>query len=151
MIRTIGSILITSLCVLCMVSGAASAGIAQKIVTVSVPKDFRSAEAYKVEFVVPEGAMAFNFTLWGSDKTWGISDITGGGHKELYSSGSGGSGGDVPINDAESSERIGDTPTETGPTDPLARLTLTPGTYIIWMEGGPGTSMTIQYNLRTTR
>jgi hypothetical protein len=150
MIRTIGSILIASMCVLCMAGGAASAGITQKIVTVSVPKDYHSAEAYKVEFAVPEGALAFNFTLWGSDKIWGITDISDGGHRELYSSRNGGAGADVPINDAESSERIGGPPPEDGPTDPLRTLTLAPGTYIIWMEGGPGTSMTLQYNLRTS-
>ncbi len=151
MIRTIGSILIALMCVLCMAGGAASIGVTQKIVTVSVPKDYRSAEAYKVEFAVPEGSLAFNFTLWGSDKTWGITDISGGGHRELYSSRDSEAGGDVPINDAESSERIGGSPPEEGPTDPLRTLTLKPGTYIIWMEGGPGANMTLQYNLRTMR
>ena len=151
MTRTIGCLLIALTCVLCVMSGAAFAAITQKIVTVSVPKDYRSAEAYKVEFAVPEGSIAFNFTLWGSDKTWGIADISGGGFKELYSSRNGASDGDVPMNDAESSERIDGSPTENAPADPLSRLTLSAGTYIIWMQEGPGASMTLQYNVRTAR
>jgi hypothetical protein len=149
--RTIGCVLIASACALIILSGAAFAGITQKIVAVSVPKDYRSSEAYKVEFTVPEGSMAFNFTPWGSNHTWGIADISGGGYRELYSSRSGGAGADSPMSDAESSERTGTSPEETTVTDPLSRLTLTSGTYIIWMEGGPGASMTLQYNLRTPR
>jgi hypothetical protein len=129
---------------------AVAGSITQKIVTVSIPMDYRSTEAYKVEFAIPEGATAFNFTLWGATKTWGIVDISSGAHKEVYSS-SGGAYGDAPVNDAESSRRVTDPLPETGTTDPLSRLTLYPGSYIIWMEGSPGASMTLQYNLRTTR
>ncbi len=150
MIRTIGTIFIAAICALAFASGgAASSAITQKIVTVSVPKDFRSAESYKVEFTVPDGATAFNFTLWGSDRSWGITDISDGGYKELYSSGD--SDRTAGLNDAESSERTGGAPSEDSPVNPLSRLTLSPGTYIIWLQGGPGTSITLQYNLRTGR
>ncbi len=130
---------------------AAAAGIVQKIVTVSIPKDYRSAEAYKVEFVIPEGAMAFNFTLWGVNRNWGIVDISGGANKDVYSSAGEGAYGDGHATDTESSERVTDPPPETGTADPLSRLTLLPGTYIVWMEGNPGASMTLQYNLKTPR
>jgi len=130
---------------------AAAAGIAQKIVTVSIPNDYRSAEAYKVEFAIPAGAMAFNFTLWGVSRTWGIVDISGGAYKEVYSSTGEGAYGDGHDTDTESSERVTDPPPETDAGDPLTRLTLLPGTYIVWIEGNPGASMTLQYNLKTPR
>jgi hypothetical protein len=131
-------------------AGAAVAGITNNIVTVSIPKDYRSAEPYKVEFTVPEGSMAFNFTLWATDKTWGIVDISGGAYKEVYSSVTDGTNGNAPVIDAESSERVTDPPSETSTTDPLSRITLLPGSYIVWMKGNPGASMTLQYNLRTS-
>ena len=128
-----------------------AAGITQKIVTLSIPRDYQSTEAYKVEFTIPEGSIAFNFTLWGSTKKWGIVDISGGAYKEVYSSVGGNANGDTPVPDAESSERVTDSTPETGMTDPLSRVTLLSGSYIIWMEGNPGTTMTLQYNLKTQR
>lgn len=143
-------ILIVLLLVLSCVS-ASAAGITQKIVTLSIPNDYRSAEAYKVEFAIPEGSMAFNFTLWGINGTWGIVDISGGTYKEVYSSAGAGTDGGRPVIDPESSEHVTDPSVETGAADPLSRLTLSSGSYIVWMEGNPGASMTLQYNLRTPR
>lgn len=148
--RIIALVAVAAAVALFTINGAA-AGIAQKIVTVSIPNDYLSTEAYKVEFSIPEGSRAFNFTLWGTEKTWGIVDITGGAYKEVYSSTGGAGNGDVPLNDAESSERIVSPPPEGEPTDSLSRLMLFPGSYIVWMEGKPGASMTIQYNLQTAR
>ncbi len=150
--RSIVSSLIVSLLVFSLIGvPAAAASVTQKIVTVTVPKDYRSTETYKVEFAVPEGSTAFNLTLWGTDRTWGIVDISGGAYKEVYSSRDKGAYIDTPVNDAESSERVVNPPTESEGIDPLSRLTLHPGSYIIWMEGRPGASMTLQYNLRTMR
>lgn len=143
--------MIVSLLALSIIGGASAASITQKIVTVSIPNDYRSTEAYKVEFTVPEESMAFNFRLWGTDKTWGIVDISDGASKEIYSSRNNGAYGDTPTNDAESSERVVNPPIESEGTDPLSRLTLHPGSYIIWIEGNPGASMTLQYNLQTMR
>jgi len=128
-----------------------AAGITQKILTLSIPKDYRSAEAFEVELTIPEGAVAFNFTLWGVATTWGIVDISGGAYKEVYSSAGAGTEGDHPVIDPESSEHAVDPSAETGAADPLSRLTLPPGAYIVWMEGNPGASMTLQYNLKTPR
>jgi hypothetical protein len=147
--RSIVSILIVSLSVFSMIGAAAAASITQKVVTVSVPKDYHSTEPYKVEFAVPEGSTAFNFTLWATNKTWGIVDISGGAYKEIYSSRDSGTYNDTPVNDAESSARIDTPPAEGEVVDPLSRLTLRPGSYIIWMQGGPGANMTLQYTLRT--
>jgi len=148
--RSIVSLLIVLFSSFLIVSGAAAA-TTQKIVTVSIPNDYRSTEAYKVEFTIPDGSTAFNFTLWGTDKTWGIADISGGAYKEVYSSNNSGASEDTPLIDAESSERIVNPPMEGEVINPLFGLTLSPGSYVIWMEGKPGTSMTLQYNLRTTR
>lgn len=149
MTRSIVFILAVSLLAFSLIGGAAAAGVTQNIVTVSIPKDYHSTEAYKVEFAVPEGSTAFNFTLWGSDKTWGIVDISGGANKEIYSSRDSTASGDTP--DAESSARVGNPPSESEGVDPLSRIILQPGSYIIWMEGGPGAAMTLQYNLQTMR
>ncbi len=144
-------VFLTLFFIVLLLSSPVFAGITQKTVTVSVPKDYRSVEAYKVEFVVPDGSAAFNFTLWGDEKPWGIVDISNGGYREVYSSKSNGPGDDAPLNDAESSERIGGPPVETGPDNSLSTLTLKSGTYLIWTEGGPGTSITLQYLLQTSR
>ncbi|MBN2225540.1 MAG: hypothetical protein JW765_12755 [Deltaproteobacteria bacterium] len=149
--RSIVSFLIVLFLAFFISGTATAASITQKVVTVSIPNDYSSAEAYKVEFSIPDGSTAFNFTLWGTNKTWGIADISGGAYKEIYSSGDNGSNGDTPIIDAESPERVVSPPTENEVTDPLSRLTLYPGSYIIWMEGKPGASMTLQYNLRMVR
>jgi hypothetical protein len=149
--RNIVSLLIASISALLIVNVAGAASITQKVVTVTVPKDYGSSEAYKVEFAVPDGSTAFNFTLWGASKTWGIADISGGAYKEVYSSGDSAAPGDSHVIDAESSEHIVDNPTEAEWIDPLSRLTLYPGTYVIWLEGKPGTSITLQYNLRMMR
>ncbi len=149
--RNIISLLVASISALLILSVADAASISQKVVTVSIPKDYSSSEAYKVEFIVPDGSAAFNFTLWGASRTWGIADISGGAYKEVYSSGDSAASGDSHVIDAESSEHVVDNPTESEWIDPLSRLTLYPGTYIIWLEGKPGASITIQYNLRTMR
>jgi hypothetical protein len=133
-----------------LVSGAFAGGITQDSVTVSVPKDYRDAQPYKAEFVVPEACKAFNFTVW-TDKAWGIVDISGGGYRELYSSRNTGTSTDAPIGDAESSENVGGPPSGDDPVDPLSRLTLGPGTYIVWTEGSPGSTITLQYLVQPVR
>ncbi len=134
-----------------LMSDALSVGITQKTFTVSVPKDYRTPEPYKAEFVVPDGMIAFNFTVWGAGKPWGITDMSGGKNREIYSSRNSGLAGDLPAGDAESSEKV-ENPSggETG-FDSLSSISLNPGTYIIWTEGGPGSSITLQYLLQAIR
>ena len=134
-----------------LVGGAFAGGITQDSVTVSVPKDYRDAEPYKAEFVVPEACKAFNFTAWVVDKDWGIVDISDGGYRELYSSRNTGTSTDAPIGDAESSENVGGPPSGDEPVDSLSRLILGPGTYIVWTEGPPGSTITLQYFVQAVR
>jgi|GEM_PF-2301432 len=122
----------------------------QMVLTITIP-DGDTSGMSQAELVVPEGAYAVNFTVWGAENSWGI--------KSENASASGESffvyypeldSGDE-YTDAESSEALdsGDDTTGYGYdyNSELSRLTLPPGTYIVWMEGTPGTTMTIQYLL----
>jgi hypothetical protein len=134
-----------------LMTSALPVGVSQKIFTVSVPNDYRTPEPYKAEFVVPDGTMAFNFTVWGAARPWGITDMSGGKNKEIYSSRDSGRSSGMPTGDAESSEKSANpSGGETG-FDPLSTISLDPGTYIIWTEEGPGRSITLQYLLQTIR
>ena len=120
------------------------------VLTITIPDDHTSG-TYQAELIVPDGAAAVNFTIWGAVGPWGIKTENAGAsgeslfvyHPEL----------DTPdeFMDSESSESLDagggtmgygyDADTE------LSRLTLPPGTYSVWVEGDAGTTITLQYLL----
>jgi hypothetical protein len=119
------------------------------VLTITIP-DGDASGMHQAELIVPENAYAMNFTVWGGENPWGIkTENSGASGESLFSY--------YPeldsrdYTDAESSESLdsGDDMTESGYDydSELSRLTLPPGTYIVWVEGSPGTTITIQYLL----
>jgi hypothetical protein len=147
--KTLLCSLFLSVWVALLAGGVLGVGITQETVTVSVPSDWRPSEPYKAQFVVPEGSMAFSFTVWGANKSWGIADISGGAYREVYSSTGVEGTADTPTGDAESSERVDGGHPGNEAVDPLSSLTLGSGTYVIWTEGGPGSVVRLQYLIQT--
>ena len=123
----------------------------QMVLTITIPDDNTSG-MYHTELIVPEGAVAVNFTVWGAEYPWGI--IT-------ESSGTSGESLFVYYPELESPDEFIDTESsesvDTGASDTsgygsdydseLSRLTLPPGTYFVWVQGPVGTMITIQYLL----
>ncbi len=132
--------------------------ITKKTITIKVPPDHDNNKPFKTKFTVPENMTAFNLTVWGAEKGWGIASVTGEGTiDEVYKYTPSSNTYDESIPDAESTEEIDNPSPATGggfdefraETTPLSRVVLTPGSYVIWTYEGAGKSIVIEYFLVT--
>jgi hypothetical protein len=134
--------------------------ITKKTITIEIPRDHDNKAPYKTELVVSENMTAFNLTVWGAEKSWGIAAVspaTGGVTDEIYRYVPPSSLYSEPIPDAESTEemdnanpgeREGYGDVNAGST-PLSKIVLPPGSYVIWTYEGAGKSIVIEYFLGT--
>lgn len=134
--------------------------ITKKTITIDVPRDHDNKTPFKTEFIVSKNMMAFDLTVWGAEKSWGIASIspaTGGIIDEIYRYVPPSILYNEPMHDAESTEEI-DNPVpgaregfgdvNAGST-PISKVVLTPGNYVIWTYEGAGESIVIEYFLGT--
>ncbi|MBN1573820.1 MAG: hypothetical protein JW984_11545 [Deltaproteobacteria bacterium] len=145
---------------LIIVSDISGETITKKTITIKVPPDHDSNKAFKMEFTVPENMTAFDLTVWGAEKSWGIAAVSGesgGEMDEIYKYSPSSNSYDEPVPDAESTEEIDNSLSTTGggfdeftsETTSLSKIVLTPGSYVIWTYEGAGKSIVIEYFLGT--
>ena len=132
--------------------------ITKKTITIEVPSGHDKNKPFRTKFTVPENMSAFDLTVWGAEKNWGVSAVSGENGYEMediyrYTPPSHSDNESIP--DAESTEEI-DNPSTTGgfdefttETTPLSKVVLTPGSYVIWTYEGAGKSIIIEYFLGT--
>lgn len=130
---------------LCVCFSVLGLSYRQMVLTITIP-DGNTSGMHHMELIVPEGAVAMNFTVWGVVDSWGINSENAGISGEslfVY----------YPDEylDSESSESVdtgGDTVGHGYDYDSeLSRLELPPGTYVVWVKGEAGTTITVQYLL----
>ena len=146
--------LISAVClillIVCFSLFATEFTVRQMVLTITIPDD-NSSGIHQTELIVPDGTVAVNFTVWGIVDTWGIqtenTDLSG---EPLFVYSPDRENPEEYI-DSESSESVdsgGDTVGYGYDHDSeLSHLTLPPGTYIVWLKGSSGTTITIQYLL----
>lgn len=122
----------------------------QMVLTITIP-DGNTSGMHQTELIVPEGAVAMNFTVWGVVNSWGINSENAGISGESLFVYYPERGNPDEYVDSESSESV-----DTGGDmvgygydydSELSRLELPPGTYVVWVNGTAGTTITIQYLL----
>jgi hypothetical protein len=135
---------------LCVCFSVLGLSYRQMVLTITIP-DGNISGIHQTELIVPEGAVAMNFTVWGLVDSWGINSENAGASGESLFVYYPKRGNPDEYLDAESSESVdtgGDTVGYGYDYDSeLSRLELPPGTYIVWVQGTAGTTITIQYLL----